>query len=295
MGSGTRKGASGQCDTPAPVADGAGDCTSDRGEGGLPPEIVQGFTRPFMRFVRIEAAAAVMLLLAAAAAMILSNSAWSSSFAAFWMTPLGVRAGSFEFTRSAHHWINDGLLTLFFFVIALELKREVVLGELRCMRTAALSIAGALGGMIGPACVYLVIMNGQPGTAGWGTVTATSTAFVIGSLALLGSRVPPSLRRRGRRRSSDLWTSRELDSARNSDAGLGCHRRNGAPGHQEYSRVLRARRSDLALCRCIGHPSNRDRCCAGLDDTGPRLGHGPSFARHSRSRALLSQGRALEW
>lgn len=194
MGSGTRKGASGQCDTPAPVADGAGDCTSDRGEGGLPPEIVQGFTRPFMRFVRIEAAAAVMLLLAAAAAMILSNSAWSSSFAAFWMTPLGVRAGSFEFTRSAHHWINDGLLTLFFFVIALELKREVVLGELRCMRTAALSIAGALGGMIGPACVYLVIMNGQPGTAGWGTVTATSTAFVIGSLALLGSRVPPSLR-----------------------------------------------------------------------------------------------------
>jgi hypothetical protein len=101
---------------------------------------------------------------------------------------------AFDFTRSLHHWINDALLTLFFFVIALELKREIVLGELRNVRTAALSFAGALGGMLVPACVYLVLMNGQPGMTGWGTVTATSTAFVVGCLTLLGSRIPPSLR-----------------------------------------------------------------------------------------------------
>jgi NhaA family Na+:H+ antiporter len=85
-------------------------------------------------------------------------------------------------------------MTLFFFVVALELKREIVLGELRHVRTAALSFAGALGGMLMPACVFLVLMRGQAGMNGWGTVTATDTAFAVGCLALLGSRIPPSLR-----------------------------------------------------------------------------------------------------
>ena len=99
-----------------------------------------------------------------------------------------------EFARSLREWINDGLMTLFFFLVALELKRELVLGELNNPRMAALSIAGALGGMLVPAALYLMLQSGQPGQHGWGTVMATDTAFVIGCLALLGSRIPKDLR-----------------------------------------------------------------------------------------------------
>jgi NhaA family Na+:H+ antiporter len=99
-----------------------------------------------------------------------------------------------EFVRSLKEWINDGLMTLFFFLVALELKRELVLGELSNPRMAALSIAGALGGMLVPAALYLLLLTGEPGESGWGTVMATDTAFVIGCLALLGKRIPQSLR-----------------------------------------------------------------------------------------------------
>ena len=88
--------------------------------------------------------------------------------------------------------VNGASLTLFFFVVALELKRELVFGELRDLRRAALPFAGALGGMIVPASLYLAIMNGQPGAHGWGTVMATDTAFVVGCLGLFGSRIPSS-------------------------------------------------------------------------------------------------------
>jgi NhaA family Na+:H+ antiporter len=161
---------------------------------GLPPEFADRFTEPFARFLKIEAAAGGMLLIATIVALILSNSAWSTPFLAFWETPIGLHAGSLDFTRSLRHWINDGLMTFFFFVIALELKRELVLGELRNLRAAALPFAGALGGMLVPVSLYLALMKGQPGMHGWGTVMATDTAFVIGCLALLGSRIPPTLR-----------------------------------------------------------------------------------------------------
>lgn len=108
--------------------------------------------------------------------------------------PLGVRVGTIEFSRSLKHWINDGLMTFFFFIVALELKREVVLGELRNPRMAALSLAAALGGMAIPAGLYLLLARDGPGAQGWGVVMATDTAFVIGCLAILGSRIPQSLR-----------------------------------------------------------------------------------------------------
>src|SRR5690606_24093049 len=92
------------------------------------------------------------------------------------------------------YWINDGLMTFFFFVISLELKRELVLGELRNLRTAALPFAAALGGMLVPVSLYLALTVGEPGMYGWGTVMATDTAFVIGCLALFGSRIPAALR-----------------------------------------------------------------------------------------------------
>jgi NhaA family Na+:H+ antiporter len=167
---------------------------TDRSSADLPHEIADRITRPFTRFLKIEAAAGALLFVAAFLALVLSNSAWSNPFLAFWETPIGLQFGALDFTRSLRHWINDGLMTLFFFVISLELKRELVLGELRNLRTAALPFAAALGGMLVPVSIYLALVAGQPGMHGWGTVMATDTAFVIGCLALFGSRIPPALR-----------------------------------------------------------------------------------------------------
>jgi NhaA family Na+:H+ antiporter len=160
----------------------------------LPTELLDRLTKPFTRFLAIEAAAGGILLIFTVAALVLSNSPWAHSFLNVWETPIGVQVGAWEFGRTLRDWINDGLMTLFFFLVSLELKRELVLGELRSPRMAALSISAALGGMLVPAALYLMIQAGQPGQHGWGTVMATDTAFVIGCLALLGSRIPQTLR-----------------------------------------------------------------------------------------------------
>ena len=117
----------------------------------LPKELVDRLTRPFAWFLRIEAAGGAVLLLFTVAALLLSNSPWAPLFEHIWETPIGLRLGSLELARSLREWINDGLMTLFFFLVALELKRELALGELNNPRMAALSIAGALGGMLVPA------------------------------------------------------------------------------------------------------------------------------------------------
>lgn len=160
----------------------------------LPDEAIDRVTQPLARFLRIETASGAALLIAAITAFAISNSAWADGFLAFWETPVGIRAGPLQFERPLRGWINDGLMTFFFFVVALELKRELVLGELRKPRAAALSIAAAAGGMLVPAAVYLTLQFGRPGEHGWGIVMATDTAFVIGCLAFLGRRAPPSLR-----------------------------------------------------------------------------------------------------
>ncbi|MFU0507476.1 Na+/H+ antiporter NhaA [Pseudaminobacter sp. NGMCC 1.201702] len=160
----------------------------------LPRVPADRLAKPFMRFIRIEAMAGAVLLLSTLFAVTLANSPWATSFLALWDIHAGINLGSVEISRSLKHWINDGLMTLFFFVIALELKRELVLGELRDPRVAALPIAAAIGGMIAPAAVFLLIVSGGPGASGWGTVMSTDTAFVIGCLAVLGSRIPQNLR-----------------------------------------------------------------------------------------------------
>jgi NhaA family Na+:H+ antiporter len=152
------------------------------------------FTKPMGRFLRIEAASGMVLFAATCAALILSNSAGSSSFMDFWETPVGFEFGNFAFTRSLQHWVNDALMTLFFFVVALEVKRELVLGELRGWRKVALPLFGALGGMLIPVSIYVAFMANEPGLNGWGVVMATDTAFVVGCLVLLGSRIPTALR-----------------------------------------------------------------------------------------------------
>lgn len=160
----------------------------------LPREIIDRLREPLGRFLRIEALGGIVLLSFSIAALVISNSPWATDFKHVWETPVGLQLGGLAFARSLRDWINDGLMTLFFFLVALELKRELVLGELKNPRMAALSIAAALGGMLVPAVLYLFLEWGRPGQMGWGTVMATDTAFVVGCLALLGTRIPQSLR-----------------------------------------------------------------------------------------------------
>lgn len=162
--------------------------------GHLPRELADHFTGPFMRFLRIEAMAGAVLFVCVVVALSLANSGWASQYFSLWETRFGFSLGNLEFTRSIQHWINDGLMTLFFFVVALELKREMVLGELRDLRIAVMPLAGAFGGMIFPVAIFLVLVGDNPSAGGWGTVMSTDTAFVIGCLALLGRRIPESLR-----------------------------------------------------------------------------------------------------
>lgn len=128
------------------------------------------------------------------AALAFSNSVGSSQFLAPRDINVGIGIGDSEYSRSLKHWINDGLMTLFSFLIALELKRELTLGELGSPRLAAFPLIAAIGGNVVPVTVFLPIVDGGAGASGWGTVMSTDTAFVVGCLAVLGQRVPQSLR-----------------------------------------------------------------------------------------------------
>jgi len=160
----------------------------------LPKGPVHRLLSPVTLFLRIEAASGVLLLAAAVAALILVNSPWSEAFLAFWRMPVGVTLGDYTITEKLQHWINDGLMVIFFFVIGLEVKRELVTGELRNPRQAAMPLAAALGGMVVPAGIYLAMQADGEGAKGWGIPMATDIAFVVGCLALLGSRVPQGFR-----------------------------------------------------------------------------------------------------
>lgn len=135
-----------------------------------------------------------MLLVAAVIALVLANSPWSGAYEAFWGTPLGLNLGPWAFERDLRWWVNDGLMAIFFFVVGLEIRREIHRGELSELRRAALPLAAALGGMLIPATIYLALNAGQPTAAGWGVPMATDIAFAVGVLALLGDRVSPALR-----------------------------------------------------------------------------------------------------
>ena len=161
---------------------------------GLPEDPIDAIVNPLKRFLHIESASGILLLLTTLIALILANSPFSERYLAFWKTPLEFRMGSFQMSYSLQHWINDGLMTIFFFVIGLEVKRELVIGELRDFRQAALPIAAAIGGMIVPATIYFLLQYGAPGERGWGIPMATDIAFVVGCLTVLGSRIPGNLR-----------------------------------------------------------------------------------------------------
>jgi len=163
-------------------------------ETHLPDHPIDRILEPLRKFLHVEAASGVLLMGCTLIALVAANSPLSDVYLDFWKTPIGFTVGDFVFRHSLKHWINDGLMVLFFFVIGLEMKREIVQGELRDWRRAALPMAAALGGMIVPATLYLAIQLGKPGIRGWGIPMATDIAFVVGCIALLGPRVPHSLR-----------------------------------------------------------------------------------------------------
>jgi NhaA family Na+:H+ antiporter len=148
----------------------------------------------FSAFMHRETSGAFVLLGATIIALGIANSALDQAFDAFWHTHAGVFGGAFQFDQTIKHWVDDALMALFFFVVGLEIKREVIVGELSTWRGAALPAVAALGGMIAPAAVYLAFNWGGPDANGWGVPMATDIAFALGVLALLGSRVPQGLK-----------------------------------------------------------------------------------------------------
>jgi NhaA family Na+:H+ antiporter len=145
-------------------------------------------------YLREEAAGGVALTAAAALALVWANSPWRAAYDALWETTLAVRLGRFAIEADLRHWVDDGLMTLFFLVVGLEIKRELVAGELASWRRAALPVLAAAGGMAVPAAIYAAVNAGGPGAPGWGVPMATDIAFALGVLALLGPRVPSSLK-----------------------------------------------------------------------------------------------------
>ena len=160
----------------------------------LPVEPIDRLLAPFREFTRSSVSGGILLLAAAVVAMVLANSAWSQEWTALWETELAISLGSLDFSQSLLHWINDGLMAIFFLVVGLEIKREVLVGELASVRRATLPIVAAAGGAILPAAIFLVIVGGGEASRGWGIPMATDIAFALGALAILGSRIPLGLR-----------------------------------------------------------------------------------------------------
>jgi Na+:H+ antiporter, NhaA family len=161
--------------------------------GQFPKKVVEILASPVQRFIRIESSSGTVLILAAVAAFAWANSPWAGAYFRMLETEVGIGFGTWRLEMTLHHWVNDLLMALFFFLVGLEIKRELVIGEL-AGRKAALPVAGALGGMVVPALIYLAFNVGQETVRGWGVPMATDIAFSLGVLALLGQRVPLSLK-----------------------------------------------------------------------------------------------------
>lgn len=156
--------------------------------------LIEPVLEPFRAFIHAESAAGILLLASTLIALVWANSPWSEVYAAFRRLPVTLGVGDFVLTEPLVLWINDGLMAMFFFVIGLEIKREVLVGELSSLRQAALPLAAALGGSVLPALLYAGLNAGTEGAKGWGIPMATDIAFSLGILSLLGPRVPLALK-----------------------------------------------------------------------------------------------------
>jgi NhaA family Na+:H+ antiporter len=156
--------------------------------------VARAVSQPVVRFLQIEAAGGILLLAATAAALVWANSPWSAGYHHLWAREVSLEVGPLHLAEDLEHWVNDALMALFFFVVGLEIKRELVDGRLQRLRDAALPGLAALGGMVVPALIFLVVTAGTPASGGWGIPMATDIAFALGVLALLGDRIPASLK-----------------------------------------------------------------------------------------------------
>jgi len=171
------------------------------GDSGGPPESVveqsvglRRIATPLREFLSTEYASALILLAATVLALVWANSPWSSSYQRLWTTRLAVQFGESELALDLRHWVNDGLMAFFFFVVGLEIRRELDMGELRERRRVATPVLAAIGGMVAPALIYLAFNAGEPAARGWGIAMGTDTAFALGILTLVGGRCPPRMR-----------------------------------------------------------------------------------------------------
>lgn len=159
-----------------------------------PEPPISKIVQPFQEFFKAEASGGILLLICTVIALLWANSPFSDSYFHLWHTIISINIGETGLNYSLHYWINDGLMVIFFFVVGLEIKREFLVGELSSFKSASLPVAAAIGGMLFPAGLYILLNAGTEGSSGWGIPMATDIAFVIGLMAILGSRVPIALK-----------------------------------------------------------------------------------------------------
>ena len=159
-----------------------------------PQVLAERVFETLQRFLHVEAVSGIVLLLAAIVAMIWANSSFAQSYDALWKMPISIGLGTFVFSKALHFWINDIMMTVFFLVVGMEIRREIHEGALNNLRQAALPIAAALGGVIVPALIYIAINTDPTTRQGWAVPTATDIAFAVGILALLGRSIPVNIR-----------------------------------------------------------------------------------------------------
>lgn len=152
------------------------------------------FGNLFRDFTNSEKSGGLVLLGCTILSLLLANSAWGEGYTHFWHSSLNLSFGPVDLDFSVEHWINDGLMTIFFLLVGLEIEREIYVGELANLKAASLPIAGAIGGMLVPAAIYFFLNSGTPTQSGYGIPMATDIAFALGMLSLLGNRIPHSLK-----------------------------------------------------------------------------------------------------
>jgi NhaA family Na+:H+ antiporter len=150
--------------------------------------------KPTQRFFRKEAASSILLIAATIIALIWINSNIGETYHSFWHTEVSFTIGPYSISKTLVHWINDGLMSLFFFTVGLEIKREILVGELATPKKALLPVFAAIGGMIVPGLIYVALNVGSPTISGWGVPVATDIAFALGAVAVFGRRLPVGLR-----------------------------------------------------------------------------------------------------
>ena len=161
---------------------------------GLPRRPVHRLAEPLLRFMRIESASGIVLIAATVGALVAANSDVADAFQSFWNQTVSVGVSGFELSYPLWYWINDALMTIFFFVVGLEIKRELAVGELSEPRKVVLPVVAAAGGAVVPVLLFLGLQHGEPGAKAWAVPMATDIAFVVGALALLGPRIPHGLK-----------------------------------------------------------------------------------------------------